>query len=285
MIRQQKQLMKAYFYLMRLHKPLPILIILYPTLWGLFSAENHFPNLKIILIFILGVIIMRTAGCIFNDIADRDFDGQVERTATRPIATGAIRVKHATFVAIILLITAFILVLQLNLLTILLSFIAALLALSYPLFKRFFALPQLVLGFAFNFGIIMAYAAILNHIPAIAWVLYLATIFWTIAYDTMYALADQSYDIKLKLHSSAITFGRHNLFAMIISQLLMVVCLIIFGVNKHYNLFYYLALLITIFLFYYQHKTWQKGGIANCLKAFSDNHWVGFIILLALLMQ
>ena len=277
--------MKAYFYLMRLHKPLPILIILYPTLWGLFSAENHFPNLKIILIFILGVIIMRTAGCIFNDIADRDFDGQVERTATRPIATGAIRVKHATFVAIILLITAFILVLQLNLLTILLSFIAALLALSYPLFKRFFALPQLVLGFAFNFGIIMAYAAILNHIPAIAWVLYLATIFWTIAYDTMYALADQSYDIKLKLHSSAITFGRHNLFAMIISQLLMVVCLIIFGVNKHYNLFYYLALLITIFLFYYQHKTWQKGGIANCLKAFSDNHWVGFIILLALLMQ
>ncbi|WP_119329074.1 4-hydroxybenzoate octaprenyltransferase [Cysteiniphilum halobium] len=277
--------MKAYFYLMRLHRPIPILIILYPTLWGLFAATPALPNLKVFIIFVLGVIIMRTAGCIFNDIADRNFDGQVKRTATRPIATGEITVKQAVFVGVLLLLIAFILVLQLNLLTIFLSLVAAILALSYPLFKRFFALPQLVLGFAFNFGIIMAYASILNTIPCSAWVLYLASIFWTISYDTMYALADKDYDLSLNLHSSAITFGKHNLIIMIIFQILTITCLAIFGMMQHYNTAFFLSLVIVAILFFYQHKTWQKGGIAQCIKAFSDNHWIGLVILLAILMQ
>ncbi|WP_192482862.1 MULTISPECIES: 4-hydroxybenzoate octaprenyltransferase [Cysteiniphilum] len=277
--------MKAYFYLMRLHRPIPILIILYPTLWGLFAATPALPSFKIFIIFVLGVIIMRTAGCIFNDIADRDFDGQVKRTATRPIATGEISVKQAAFVGVLLLVIAFILVLQLNLMTILLSLIAVILALSYPLFKRFFAVPQLALGFAFNFGIIMAYAAQINHIPLSAWVLYLATIFWTISYDTMYALADKDYDLTLNLHSSAITFGKHNLLIMSIFQILTIICLATFGMLQHYNTIFFLSLVIIAVLFFYQHKTWQKGGIAQCIKAFSDNHWVGLVILLAILMQ
>ncbi|WP_440993090.1 4-hydroxybenzoate octaprenyltransferase [Cysteiniphilum litorale] len=277
--------MKAYFYLMRLHRPIPILIILYPTLWGLFAATSALPSFKVFIIFLLGVIIMRTAGCIFNDIADRDFDGQVKRTATRPIATGDITVKQAVFVGVLLLLIAFILVLQLNLMTILLSLIAVILALSYPLFKRFFAVPQLVLGFAFNFGIIMAYAAQINYIPLSAWMLYLATIFWTISYDTMYALADKDYDLTLNLHSSAITFGKHNLLIMSIFQILTIICLSVFGMLQHYNTVFFLALVIIAVLFFYQHKTWQKGGIAQCIKAFSDNHWVGLVILLAILMQ
>ena len=277
--------MKAYFYLMRLHRPIPILIILYPTLWGLFTAKKELPSLKIFFIFVLGVIIMRTAGCIFNDLADKKFDGLVKRTATRPLATGDISIKSAVITGVTLLIVAFFLVLNLNLLTILLSIIAVLLALSYPLFKRFFALPQLILGFAFNFGLIMSYTSILNHIPITAWILYLSTIFWTISYDTMYALADKDYDIKLNLNSSAITFGKNNLTAMIIAQLIMLIFLIIFGYIQHYNIFFYVSLILVSILFLYQHKTWQKGGIQNCIKAFSNNHWVGLIILMAILLQ
>lgn len=277
--------MKAYFYLMRLHRPIPLLIILYPTLWGLFTATSALPSLKIFIIFVLGVVIMRTAGCIFNDIADRNFDGQVKRTATRPIATGDISIKQALLIGVLLLLIAFFLVLQLNPLTILLSLIAAALALSYPLFKRFFAVPQLVLGFACNFGIIMAYASLLNTITLAAWVLYLATIFWTISYDTMYALADKDYDLTLNLHSSAITFGKHNLIMMTIFQILTIICLALFGMIQHYNSIFFLSLVIVAVLFFYQHKTWQKGGIAQCIKAFSDNHWVGLVILLAILMQ
>ncbi len=277
--------MKAYFYLMRFHRPLPILIILYPTLWGLFSVTHGLPPLKLIVIFILGAITMRTAGCVFNDIADRNFDGAVERTAMRPIATGLISVKRASFLGLFLLIFAFVLVLQLNFLTILLSFVAVALALTYPLFKRFFALPQLALGFAFNFGIIMTYMAVQNSIPPTAWLLYFASIFWTIAYDTMYAFADKTYDLALNLKSSAITFGKHNLMAVILAQLLMLICLSLFSYFNDFNILFYLALVIVMILFFYQHQTWHKGGIHNCIKAFSDNHWVGMIIFIAILIQ
>lgn len=285
MLKKTTLTMKAYFYLMRLHRPIPILIILYPTLWGLFAATNSLPGFTLSIIFIVGVVLMRTAGCIFNDIADRHFDGQVERTATRPLATGEINVKHALMFGSVLLILAFILVLQLNTLTIFLSFIAALMALSYPFFKRFFALPQLILGFAFNFGIIMGYAATLDSIPYNAWVLYLASIFWTIAYDTIYALADKVYDEKLGLKSSAITFGKHNPPAIISAQLFMITSLLIFGISERYNVVYYIALVILIVLFYDQHKIWRKGGIDNCIKAFSDNQWVGLVVLIAIVMQ
>ena len=277
--------MKAYFYLMRLHRPIPILIILYPTLWGLFAATPALPNLKSFIIFVLGVVIMRTAGCIFIDIADRNFDAQVRRTATRPLATGDISVKRAVLAGFILLLIAFFLVLQLNILTILLSLFALVLALSYPFFKRFFAIPQLVLGFAFNFGIIMAYASLTNTVPLAAWILYLATIFWTISYDTIYALADKAYDLRLNLHSSAITFGKYIILIIITFQVLTILCLILFSYMQHYNTLFYLSLLIVTGLFFCQHKTLGGKGIINCIKAFSDNHWVGLVILLAILTQ
>ena len=278
-------MLRIYFYLMRLHRPIPILIILYPTLWGIVAASSGWPGIGLLSIFILGVILMRTAGCVFNDIADRKFDQHVKRTAIRPLATGEIKPRHAFLLGCLLLIIAFVLVLLLNVFTIRLSFVALLLALTYPLFKRFFSMPQLALGFAFNFGIIMAYSAVQNHLPASAWILYASTIFWTIAYDTIYALADKPYDLKLGLKSSAITFGRSVSYAINICQLIMMLLLVIFGMLNHYNVIYYFALLISVFLFVQQAFIWRKGGINDCIKAFSSNHWQGLVILLGIFMQ
>lgn len=277
--------MNAYFYLLRLNRPLPILIILWPTLWALFAADSDFPSVKIIFIFVTGVLLMRAAGCVFNDIADRKFDAQVKRTETRVIATGVVSVKSAAIVGILLLLCAFSLVLFLNQFTIFLSVVGLLLALTYPFFKRFFMLPQLVLGCAFNFGVIMAYAARTNSISFEAWLMYLACILWTLAYDTMYALADKPYDIKLGLKSSAITFGRYIGKIIAASQALMLILLAGFGYCNGYNCWFYMALIICIILFYYQYQFWRRQTIAGCIRAFSDNHWVGLIVFIAILLQ
>ena len=277
--------MSAYFYLLRLHRPLPILIILWPTLWALFAAHSDLPSLKIVLIFIAGVFLMRTAGCIFNDIADRHFDAHVKRTEMRVIATGAVSVKSATIIGITLLLLAFCLVVFLNNFTILLSVVALLLALAYPFFKRFFAVPQLILGCAFNFGVIMAYAAKVNNIPIEAWLMYLACIFWTLAYDTIYALADKPYDIKLGLKSSAITFGRYMGKIIAVSQGLMLILLVGFGFYNGYNSLFYIALMNCVILFYCQYHLWRAQTIEYCTRAFSDNHWVGLIVFIAIWLQ
>lgn len=278
--------MHAYLHLMRWHRPLPILLILWPTLWGLFIASQpSMPTPTLLIIFIAGVFIMRTAGCIFNDIADRNFDRSVERTKTRPLATGEIPVAHAYIVGISLLVIAFCLVLLLNKFTILLAFIGVALALTYPLFKRFFAIPQLMLGFAFNFGVIMAFSAVQNHVPTTAWLLYFASICWTIAYDTIYALADLPDDIKLNLHSSAHTFGQLCPFFIILFQSLTLGLLAIFAYTHHYNSFFYLALGLCAICFYQQYHWWNKEAIAACIRAFSANHWVGLIIFIAILIQ
>lgn len=277
--------MNAYFYLLRLNRPLPILIILWPTLWALFSAGSDFPSVKIIFIFVMGVLLMRTAGCVFNDIADRKFDAQVKRTEHRVIATGVVSVKSAAIVGILLLLCAFSLVLFLNQFTIFLSVVGLLLALTYPFFKRFFMLPQLVLGCAFNFGVIMAYAARTNSISFEAWLMYLACILWTLAYDTMYALADKPYDIKLGLKSSAITFGRYIGKIIAASQALMLILLAEFGYCNGYNRWFYMALIVCIILFYCQYQFWRSQTIAGCIRAFSDNHWVGLVVFIAILLQ
>jgi len=275
----------AYFYLLRLNRPLPILIILWPTLWALFAATSGLPSIKVIFIFMAGVFLMRTAGCVFNDIADRNFDGQVKRTATRVIAAGVVSVQSAAIIGITLLLSAFCLVLFLNKFTIFLSMIGLLLALSYPFFKRFFALPQLILGCAFNFGVIMAYAASANNIPIEAWLMYLACILWTLAYDTMYALADKPYDIKLGLKSSAITLGCYVGKIIAASQALMLALLAGFGYYNGYNSWFYMALMICVVLFYYQYHLWRTQTITGCIRAFSDNHWVGLVIFVAILLQ
>ncbi|KEI35397.1 4-hydroxybenzoate polyprenyltransferase [Francisella sp. W12-1067] len=277
--------LRAYALLMRLHRPIPILLILWPTLTALVLASHGLPSLKLFIIFSLGVLIMRTVGCIINDIADIDFDKHVARTSTRPLTSGILSVKNAIYLCISLAIIAFICVLFLNIFTILLSFVALFLATLYPFCKRFFAIPQLVLGLAFNFGILMAFSAIQDKLPFEAWIFYLATIFWTVAYDTIYALADREYDLKIGINSSAVTFGK-NVFRHIFAfNFLALAFLIILGIYCDFNSIFYIGIIICGFFFIRNYFIYKKLGISNCIKAFSDNHWVGFIIFVAIITQ
>lgn len=277
--------LKAYLLLMRLHRPVPILLLLWPTYWSLFYVSKGFPSIKLFIIFTLGVIIMRTCGCIINDISDRDFDKNVKRTEMRPLTTGEIRLKSAWILFIILSLIAFVLVLFLNWISIIFSFGAIVLTVIYPLCKRFFALPQLVLGAAFNYGILMASTAVIIKIPPSVWLLYFAAIIWTLAYDTIYALADKPYDIKLGLKSSAVTFGSYDLTMILTLQQITLGLILLFGGLNHYNFWFYLTLIIAEFLFIRQYKLYKKRQINSCIKAFSDNHWVGFFIFLGIVIQ
>ena len=204
----------AYTRLVRLNKPIGALLLMWPTLWGLWFAAGGLPPLLILGIFILGVFLMRSAGCAINDYADRDFDAHVERTRNRPLASGQISPAEALGVAAVLSVVAFILILPLNKLVLTLSVPALLLAASYPFTKRFLAVPQAYLGIAFGFGIPMAYAAVQGRVPAEAWILMLANVFWSIAYDTEYAMVDRVDDLKIGIKTSAITFGRSDLLAI-----------------------------------------------------------------------
>ena len=280
-----KEKLNAYFMLMRLHRPIPILLILWPTLTALVLASHGVPNIKYWVIFTLGVVIMRTVGCIVNDIADIDFDKHVARTSTRPLTSGKISVKNAIYLCLILTLVAFICVLFLNLYTILLSFIALFLAVLYPFCKRFLAIPQLVLGLAFNFGIFMAFSAIQNKIPIEALIFYLSTICWTIAYDTVYALADREFDLEIGIKSSAVLFGDKVFKYIFLFNLISLVLLFILGIYCHFNIVFYLGVLISALFFVKNNFIYKKLGINNCIKAFSDNHWVGLIIFVTLLLQ
>ena len=280
-----KEKLNAYFMLMRLHRPIPILLILWPTLTALVLASHGVPNIKYWVIFTLGVVIMRTVGCIVNDIADIDFDKHVARTSTRPLTSGKISVKNAIYLCLILTLVAFICVLFLNLYTILLSFIALFLAVLYPFCKRFLAIPQLVLGLAFNFGIFMAFSAIQNKIPIEALIFYLSTICWTIAYDTVYALADREFDLEIGIKSSAVLFGDKVFKYIFLFNLISLVLLFILGIYCHFNIVFYLGVLISALFFVKNYFIYKKLGINNCIKAFSDNHWVGLIIFVTLLLQ
>ncbi|QIV95725.1 4-hydroxybenzoate polyprenyltransferase [Allofrancisella inopinata] len=277
--------LKAYALLMRLHRPIPILLILWPTLTALVLASHGLPSLKLFIIFSLGVLIMRTVGCIINDIADIDFDKHVARTSTRPLTSGILSVKNAIYLCISLAVIAFICVLFLNIFTILLSFVALFLAILYPFCKRFFAIPQLVLGLAFNFGILMAFSAIQNKLPIEAWIFYLATIFWTVAYDTIYALADREYDLKIGINSSAVAFGK-NVFKYIFAfNFLALIFLLTLGAYCSFNILFYIGTIVCGVFFIRNYFIYKKLGISNCIKAFSDNHWIGFIIFIAIITQ
>jgi 4-hydroxybenzoate polyprenyltransferase len=207
----------AYAYLIRLDKPIGTLLLLWPTLWALWLASGGFPEWHLLIIFALGTFLMRSAGCAMNDYVDRDFDRHVLRTKDRPITSGKISGKEALVVAAILVLIAFLLIQPLNTLTQELSFFALAVAIAYPFTKRFFAIPQAVLGIAFGFGIPMAYAAVLDFIPAEAWILFIGNIFWAIAYDTAYAMVDRDDDLRLGLRTSAITFGRFDVLAIAVS--------------------------------------------------------------------
>jgi 4-hydroxybenzoate polyprenyltransferase len=270
---------------MRFDKPIGILLLLWPTYWALWLCNSKHPSLKIFIIFSLGVILTRAAGCIINDIADRNFDGHVARTKHRPIANGSIKIKPALILFCSLMCIAFSMVLLLNTYTIGLACIAALLATSYPFMKRFIHMPQAVLGLAFAWSIPMAYAASNNHIPPIAILLFIATAIWIIAYDTEYALTDIDDDLKIGLRSSAIFFGRHVRLAIGCCQITFLAILTYVG--RHYQLgwpFYVGIIIASILLVYQQFLIANKRRDA-CFRAFMNNHWVGFSIFLGIVIS
>jgi 4-hydroxybenzoate polyprenyltransferase len=272
----------AYERLMRLDKPIGILLLLWPTLWALWLAGRGHPNLIVVWIFVLGTVLMRSAGCVMNDIADRDFDGLVQRTQNRPLATGEVSVKEALVLAAVLSLLAFGLVLFLNKLTILLSFAALFLAATYPLTKRFFAIPQAYLGIAFGFGIPMAFAALAGTIPSVAWLILAANIFWAVAYDTEYAMVDREDDLNIGIRSSAIFFGRFDVIAVMACYVMLLLLLSGVGILLALKWPYYAGLLGAGGIVCYHYFLIRSRDRAACFKAFLHNNWLGAVIFLGI---
>lgn len=271
--------------LMRLDKPVGIFLLMWPTLWALWIAGEGKPSIKISLIFLAGVVLMRSAGCVINDFADRKIDGHVERTKDRPIAAGRILPLEALIFCAVLLLIAFILVLFTNVFTILLSFGAALLAGSYPFMKRYTYLPQVVLGAAFAWSIPMAFAAHLNALPSHVWLIYIAALLWTVAYDTWYAMVDRDDDIRIGVKSTAILFGDADKLMVGILQISTLLCLVLLGLELNFSWFYYLGLMLAAALFGYQQFIVRERDKAQCFKAFLNNNWVGMVIFLGIVMH
>jgi len=277
--------LSAYIRLVRLDKPIGILLLLWPTLWGLWLAADGMPDTMILVIFVLGTVLMRSAGCAINDFADRKIDPHVSRTRNRPLATGIISAREAVLVAAGLSLCAFLLILPLNLLTILLSIPALLLAASYPFTKRFFAMPQAYLGVAFSFGIPMAFAAQTGEIPPLAWLLVLANLFWVIAYDTEYALVDRVDDLKIGIKTSAITLGRFDIVGIVLCHLVFLSMLAYAGTLLQRGIWFYGALLIALGLVAMQYHMIRKREPARCFQAFLHNNRVGAIIFAGILLD
>ena len=273
----------AYEKLIRLDKPIGILLLLWPTLWALWLSARGQPDGRIVWIFVLGTVLMRSAGCAINDFADRDFDGRVTRTRERPLAAGTIKPVEALVIAVLLALLAFALVVQLNALTIKLSIAAVLIAAVYPFTKRFFALPQAVLGVAFGFGIPMAYAAHVNSLPTVAWMLLAANIFWAIAYDTEYAMVDREDDRKLGIRTSALTLGNFDVAGVMISHALFLAILVIVGMKSHLGVYYYAGLLAAGLLAGMQYGMIRGRDPAGCFRAFRHNNWIGAAIFAGIL--
>ncbi|MFA6037830.1 MAG: 4-hydroxybenzoate octaprenyltransferase [Legionellales bacterium] len=268
--------MKHFIHLMRLDKPIGTLLVLWPVLWALWLANNGAPPLKLLIIFILGALIMRSAGCVVNDIFDRKFDRHVARTTQRPLAQNKLSLKQAWITFFILILLAFLLVLQLNLLTIMLACFAAGLTVLYPLCKRITYLPQLVLGFTFNFGVLMAYSASLNELPFMAWLLFCVSVIWTVAYDTLYAMTDKADDIKIGLKSTAILFGRYDGLITYILYLLFFAGIFSIGLINHLGPVFGIFAIISACWTFYPSKT--------PLKAFLANNITGLLIFLGFLV-
>ncbi len=269
---------RTYTQLMRLDKPIGILLLLWPMLWGLWFAAKGLPDWHILFVFVLGAVLMRSAGCVINDFADREIDPHVERTKNRPMATGRVSSKEALVLAAGLSLCAFLLILPLNQLTILLSLPALLLAGSYPFTKRFFAMPQAFLGIAFSFGIPMAFAAQTDSLPPLAGILMLANLFWVIAYDTAYAMVDKPDDLKIGIKTSAITFGQFDVLGVMVCHVCFIVIMIGIGQWQQMNLAYYAGLLVAAGMIAYQYTLIRNRERALCFKAFLHNNWVGMVV-------
>ncbi len=264
-----------YIQLTRLDRPIGILLLLWPTLWGVWIGGHGHPAWPIAVIFILGTVLMRSAGCAINDYADRDFDRHVKRTQGRPVTSGKLPPREAIWVASALALLALMLILPLNALTLLLSVPAAFLAASYPFTKRFLAIPQAYLGIAFGFGIPMAFAAQLGTVPPVAWLLLLANIFWCIAYDTEYAMVDRDDDIRLGVHSSALFFGRWDVAAIMACYAIALVLLALAGRLAGLTWPYHAGLLAAAAIAARHYLLIRGRRREECFKAFLHNNWFG----------
>ena len=273
----------AYWRLMRFDRPIGILLLLWPTLWALWIAGAGTPSLKHILIFGTGVVLMRAAGCIMNDVADRDFDPHVERTRNRPLAAGELSTRQALALFVLLMLLAFGLVLLTNALTIKLAFAGAALAATYPFFKRVTHLPQIVLGIAFGWGMVMAFAAETNSIPPVAWWLLAINVVWSVIYDTLYAMVDREDDEALGIKSTAILFGSHDLLILRVLKAIMVAMLLWLGVQLELTWPWYLGVAVSAGLFVLQQIWVRDRQTAACFRAFLNNNRVGLVLFAGLL--
>jgi 4-hydroxybenzoate polyprenyltransferase len=276
---------RQYWLLARFDRPIGILILLWPALWALWVASDGKPDVLVLTVICSGVVIMRAAGCVINDYADRDFDPHVERTKQRPIAAGKVSPKEALIFFLVLIAIAFALVLLLNTYTILLSFGGAFLAASYPFMKRYTQLPQAYLGIAFGWAVPMSFSAQSNSIPAVAWIMFIAVVLWALVYDTMYAMVDKEDDLKIGVKSTAILFGDYDRHIMAILQLIIMGLLVIIGIMEHAGLAYYAGLICAAGLFIYQQKLIFHRDKALCFKAFLNNNWFGLAVFIGLLID
>lgn len=271
--------------LTRMDKPIGIYLLLWPTLWALWMASGGIPSVKNLVIFVVGTVLMRAAGCVINDFADRKLDGHVERTKARPLATGRITVREAWIAFFVLLGLSFLLVLCTNQQTMWLSFGGAAVAALYPFMKRYTYYPQVVLGAAFSWGIPMAFTAASGTLPAVAWLLFFANVLWTVAYDTYYAMTDREDDLKMGMKSTAILFGDADRVINLSLQGLMLLLLILAGNKLAMHLYYYLGLAVAAGCFAWQFHSTRDREPMKCFKAFLHNHWAGLAIFLGTVLD
>jgi 4-hydroxybenzoate polyprenyltransferase len=274
-----------YANLMRLSKPIGTFLLLWPTLWALWIAAEGFPDWWVLIVFCLGVFLMRSAGCVINDFADRNFDAHVKRTKERPLAQNLVTKSEALTLFLVLVLAALVLVLSMNWLTISLSVVALLLAAMYPFMKRYTYYPQAVLGAAFSWGIPMAFAAQQGTVPNIAWLIYVATLLWVLAYDTLYGMVDREDDEKLGLKSTAILFGDMDLALVSMIQAMFLFGMLLVGQQLELSFYYYISWVIAAGLVVRQLWRCRKRDPKECFNAFLNNNYVGMVLFLGLLFH
>ena len=277
--------MNAYFRLMRFDKPIGIYLLLWPTLWALFLAKRGLPDIDLMIIFTLGVILMRSAGCVINDFADRNIDKFVMRTKDRPLTSGEVSEKGALIVFSFLILMSFGLVLMTNFLTVQLSIVAVFLATLYPFVKRWSNLPQFVLGSAFAMSIPMAFSATLGFVPSNAWWIFLASILWTIVYDTIYAMSDRDDDIKIGVKSTAILFGKYDRLIIGLFQVLFTATLFVITDSFQLGLFFKISIFLSVLIMVYHQYLIKDREKSKCFKVFLNNHNIGAILFFGLIID
>jgi 4-hydroxybenzoate polyprenyltransferase len=280
-----KPKLRDYAQLMRLHRPIGIFLLLWPTLWALWIAAEGWPDPLVLFVFVAGVVLMRSAGCVINDYADRDFDPHVARTRERPLAAGRVTPREALMLFVALCLAAFLLVLLMNRLTILLAFVGALLAATYPFMKRCTHLPQVYLGAAFGWSVPMAYAAQTGELTRVTWLLFVATVVWATAYDTMYGMVDRNDDLKIGVKSTAILFGSADRLIIGILQGLLLFDLVLVGHTAKLGQYYFFGLLVAAALALYQQYLIRDREREGCFAAFLNNNWLGAVVFLGIFLD